>query len=91
VVRAKRVYISAGLVAGIKLGSHTKVVYEEDGGKNKDKNQDDFNISPFRYGLTVRIGFGFVNLYGDYYFTPMFVKEKGPELHPANIGISFTF
>ena len=91
VSRAKRVYISAGLIAGIKLGSHTKVVYTDEGGENKDKNKDDFNISPFRYGMTFRIGFGFVNIYGDYYFTPMFVADKGPELHPINIGLSLTF
>ena len=90
-VRAKRVYISAGLIAGIKLGSHTKVVYQDEGGENKDKEKDDFNISPFRYGMTFRIGFGFVNIYGDYYFTPMFVDGKGPDLHPVNIGLSLTF
>jgi hypothetical protein len=91
VIRSKRIYISAGLIAGLKLGSHSKVVYKDDSGKNKDKNNDDFNISPFRYGITARIGYGNVNLFGDYYFTPMFVSGKGPELHPFTIGLSLTF
>jgi len=90
-IRAKRVFLSAGIVAGLKLGSHTKVVYKDDGGKNKDKNRDDFNINPFRYGLTARLGFGNVSLFGDYYFTPLFVDEKGPELHPFSVGLSFNF
>jgi hypothetical protein len=87
-IRAKRVFISAGIVAGLKLGSHTKVVYKDDNGKSRDKNNDDFNINPFRYGLTARIGFSSVSIFGDYYFTPMFVKDKGPELHPFTVGLA---
>ena len=90
-IRAKRVFLSAGIVAGIKLGSHTKVVYKDDGGKNKDKNNDDFNINPFRYGLTARLGFGNCSIFGDYYFTPMFVEGKGPELHPFSLGLAMNF
>jgi hypothetical protein len=88
--RAKRVFISAGIVAGLKLGSHTKVVYKEENGKTRDKNNDDFNINPFRYGLTARIGFGTLCVFGDYYFTPMFVDGKGPELHPFSLGLAMT-
>jgi hypothetical protein len=91
VVRARRVFISAGLVTGLKLASHTKVVYKDDNGKNKDKNNDDFNISPFRYGLTTRIGFGNLSVFGDYYFTPLFIADKGPHLHPFTIGMAFNF
>jgi hypothetical protein len=87
-IRSKRVYISAGIVAGLKLGSHTKVVYKGNSGKNKDKNNDDFNISPYRYGLTARVGFGNLSVFGDYYFTSMFVKGKGPVLHPFSVGIA---
>jgi hypothetical protein len=90
-IRSKRLFLSAGLVGGIKLGSHTKVVYKDDGGKNKDKNNDDFNINPFRFGLTARLGFGNCNVFGDYYFTPMFVEAKGPALHPFTLGIAMTF
>jgi len=90
-VRSKRAHISAGIVTGLKLGSHTKVVYDDDSGKNKDKNKDDFNISPFRFGLTARIGYGSMSLFGDYYFTPMFIADKGPSLHPFSVGLSVAF
>jgi len=90
-VRSKRVHIAAGVVTGLKLGSHTKVVYKDDSGKNKDKNNDDFNISPFRFGLTARIGYGSMSIFGDYYFTPMFVADKGPSLHPFSVGLSLSF
>lgn len=90
-IRAKRAYISVGIVAGLKLGSHTKVVYKDDGDKNKDKNNDDFNINPFRYGLTARIGFGTLSFFGDYSFTPVFEDNKGPELHPFTLGLAMAF
>ena len=88
--RGRRVFISAGLVGGFKLGSHTKVVFDNDG-KDKSKDKDDFNINPFRYGLTARMGYGCIAVYSDYYFTPMFVRDKGPELHPFNVGLALTF
>src|SRR5512133_788000 len=89
-IRAKRVFLSVGIVAGLKLGSHTKIVYKENG-KNKDKNRDDFNINPFRYGITARAGYGNMSIFGDYYFTPMFVEEKGPQFHPFSVGLAFNF
>jgi hypothetical protein len=90
-IRSRRVFISAGLVTGIKLASHTKVVTKGDNGKIRDKNNDDFNISPFRYGLTARIGYGNICVFGDYYFTPEFVAGKGPELYPFTIGLAANF
>lgn len=90
-LRSHRIYLSAGVVGGLKLGSHTKVLYKDDSGKKKDKNNDDFNLSPFRYGLTARAGFGNLAVYADYYLTPIFVADKGVELHPLSVGLSFTF
>jgi hypothetical protein len=90
-IRAKRVFLSAGIIAGLKLGSHTKVVYKDSQGRMKDKNRDDFNINPFRCGLTARIGYGNISFFGDYYFSPMFIKDKGPELKPISVGLSFNF
>ncbi len=88
--RGKRVFVSAGIIGGFKLGSHTKVVFDNNG-KDKSKDKDDFNINPFRYGLSARLGYGCIAIYSDYYFTPMFVREKGPELHPFNVGLALTF
>jgi hypothetical protein len=89
--RDRRVHISAGLVGGLKLGSHAKVVYKNDDGKDKSKDKDDFNINPFRYGLAARLGYGCIDMYAEYYITPMFVADKGPELHPFNIGLALNF
>ena len=84
----KRIHISAGVIGGLKLGSKTKVVYRENGDKQKDLTRDDFNISPLRYGLAFRIGYRGLNVYANYYLTPLFETSKGPELYPFAIGLT---
>ncbi len=87
----KGVVIAAGVIGGVKLGSNTKIVYKENGDTNKDKKRDDYNLSPFRYGVTARIGVGDWLVYGTYYFTSLFEDQKGPELYPFSIGIALSF
>jgi len=87
----KGVVISAGVVGAVKLGSNTKIVYKEEGDENKDKKRDDYNLSPLKYGLTARIGVGDWLIYGNYYLTSLFEKNKGPELYPFSIGIALSF
>jgi hypothetical protein len=89
--RSDRVYVSAGIIGGVKLGSHTKTVANKEEGEKKSKNKDDFYLNPFRWGLTAHIGYKGVTLYGDYYPTPLFQKNKGPELYPFSAGLALTF
>ena len=79
----KRIYFSAGIIGGVKLGSHTKVKHFS----YKEKVHDDLNINPFRYGATFRIGYKNINLFGTYYNTSFFKEGKGPEIFPFTIGI----
>ncbi|MEF8810978.1 MAG: outer membrane beta-barrel protein [Bacteroidales bacterium] len=84
-------FFSVGMIGGMKLGSHTKVVYRDDGDKNKDKNRSDFFLSPFRYGYTLRAGYGFLKIFANYYDVPLFEKNKGPQLYPFTIGFMLSF
>ncbi len=90
VSHASAINLGAGVIGAVKLGSHTKVVYHDDG-KQKDKNRDDFNLNVLRYGVTARAGYEMVQVYGTCYLSPMFEKTKGPELYPFEIGIALTF
>ncbi len=81
-------YLSAGVIGGLKLRSHSKVVYKESGDKQKIKDHDDFNISPLRYGVTMRMGYKFIKLYANYYPVALFEKNEGPELYPFAIGLT---
>lgn len=84
----KRIYFSAGPVAGVKLFSNTKIVYKEDGDKQKVKDKDDFNLSSLRYGFTARAGYRGLKLFANYYMTPLFESGKGPELYPFSVGLT---
>ena len=85
----RTINIGAGVIGAAKLGSHSKVVYYT-GGKQKDKDKDDFSLNTFRWGATGRVGYEFFQIYGTCYFTSMFEKGKGPELYPFEVGIAFT-
>lgn len=84
-------FLGAGIIGGLKLGSHTKVKYDKDGDNKKNKNRSDFYLSPFRYGYTVRAGYGFLKLFANYYDTPLFEPDRGPELHPFTLGFMLSF
>ncbi len=84
-------HIGGGLMAGLKIGSHTKIVYD-DGNKQKDKYRDSkgFDINPFKFDLIARIGWGKINLYANYSLTTLFKDNHGPELYPFAAGISLS-
>jgi len=56
---------------------------------SKAKDFDDFYLQPFKFDATVRIGWGFVNLFATYSVNQMFKQDKGPEVYPWTIGITF--
>jgi hypothetical protein len=83
--------IAAGPIGAIKLGSHTKMVFEDG---HTVKSYRDFNLNMLRYGVTARVGYGNFQVYGTYYMTPLFQKGKGPggiDLYPFEIGVALSF
>lgn len=85
--RYSQFHMAAGVNAGLRLRSHTKYVYREDGSREKEKEFKSYDLAPFRYEAIVRIGWGRVNLFATYALNSMFKDEKWPEIYPVNIGI----
>jgi hypothetical protein len=83
----KAFHLGAGIVGGIRLGSRTKQIWDENG-RQKKVVKDSYNLNPFRYSLMLRVGFRGVNLYADYALSGMFKNGKGPELYPFSAGIT---
>jgi hypothetical protein len=83
----KTFHIALGVIGGLKTGSHLKLVKEVGGDESKVKYRDDFNINPWRYDATVRLGYRNFTVFGSYNLAVMFKDKKGPELNTFTAGI----
>lgn len=83
----KRLIFDIGAYCGFKIGSHTKMVDARSG--SKEKSRRDININPIQYGTIFQFGHRHAKLFATYNFSTLFNKDKGPELHPIQLGISF--
>lgn len=81
-----RLFVNAGIVGGVIIGSHTKVKADD----TKRKDHSGFNLNSFKYAATARVGYKDISLYATYSLNPLFQSGKGPELTPFTIGISFS-
>jgi hypothetical protein len=59
----------------------------ENGDRQKSRNNDDFNLNPFRVNASVRLGYGSFVLFANYALTPLFQKNEGPDLTAFSTGI----
>lgn len=81
-------HLAVGGMASYRLGSKTKQIFSQNGSDYKVKNRTDFNMNPFRFSAVARIGYGDFTLFAAYSLTPLFEKDKGPELYPFTVGLS---
>lgn len=92
--------LAIGAKVGLLINEHTK--YKGDNvfgtygitGANppevKIKTYNTPNINKFRYGVTARIGYGNINLFGFYSLSPLFQADKAvTTINPFSVGISF--
>lgn len=67
-----------GGYAGYRIGGNTKFVYREDGEKQKDKNQNNYYLENFRYGIRAQVGFKGLDLFATYDINSVFAGDRGP-------------
>ncbi len=58
--------------------------------RNIVKSVNNFNLQPFRFDATIRMGYGIVSLYATYALNKMFLKGQGPDLNQWSVGISIS-
>lgn len=87
-VQEKPMYLAAGVEAGLKIGSRTKMK-SPDGIKNRYKN--DFHVNPYTLALAARLGYDAFGIYASYNMTTLFKADEGPELYPFAMGITINF
>lgn len=86
-IKSRKLYFSLGLFGEIRGWSKQKQKYVINETTYKDKQVDNFQLSPFTYGLSARAGYGDIGVFVEYTLVPLFKKEKGPEMYPVMIGI----
>ncbi len=80
--------IGAGGFVGYRLGSHTKLKYEEDGNTKKDKDRGNYNLEDFQYGVQGTIGIRSIDLFAKYNLNNTFKDNRGPQAQTISFGIS---
>lgn len=90
-VSDKNINIGFGVLGAVRLGGHTKMVYDYKGNDIKDKQRGDFHMNWYRYGLTGQIGYGSVGIFVNYSLSTLFKDDEGPELYPWSAGIHLAF
>ena len=81
--------IGIGPYIGYRVGSHSKLVYKDDGDLEKEKNRDSFYLNNFRYGARLQLGFYGTDLFFNYDLNELFAEGKGPKLNAVSFGVIF--
>ncbi|MGC1242130.1 MAG: hypothetical protein WA874_11095 [Chryseosolibacter sp.] len=78
-----------GPYVGYRVSSKSKLVYEEGGEREKEKNRDNFYLNNLRYGFRLQIGVRSTDLFVNYDMNDLFAEGKGPELNAISFGLIF--
>jgi hypothetical protein len=84
-------FFNFGVIGALRIGSHTKEVFELNGEKQKQKQRNDYHLSALKYDLTTRIGYNNLSLFVNYGLSTFLNKNEGPELYPWSAGLGFSF
>ncbi|MCD8164995.1 MAG: outer membrane beta-barrel protein [Bacteroides sp.] len=84
-------YLSAGVVGVVKLGGSSRVRYRDEQGKRHKIKEGGMYLRPVSFDLQVQGGIGWFGVYAKYSPLSAFEKNKGPEVHPVTLGVSFNF
>ena len=88
--RNKGFKAAIGLRVGTLVGAHTKARRSVGGTKVIDKVNTRRYLETWRYGATVRVGWGNFSLFGAYQFSSVFKENQGPQVTPYSVGLCIT-
>lgn len=78
-----------GPYIGYRIGSHSKLVYEDGDDREKDKDRGNFYLNNVRYGARLQLGYRSTDLFFNYDINELFATGKGPKLNAFSFGIIF--
>lgn len=78
--------IGAGMYAGYRIDSWTKIKYSDNGDNKKDKDKGNYYLNNFRYGVKAQVGFRGMDLFFNYDLNDVFATDRGPQLQAISFG-----
>jgi hypothetical protein len=81
---------SVGGEGALLLSSHTKIVRENEGDKQKDKVYGQQNLNPFKLSGIARVSIGDFGIFARYGFTDMFKGSRDDGLSNFSLGLTLT-
>ena len=79
-----------GFYGGYRLASYSKVRFNNDGGRERERQHNNFNLNDFQYGVRAQVGFREVDVFVNYTLSPVFRDNQGlPNLNTWTFGIEF--
>ncbi|HUM45590.1 MAG TPA: outer membrane beta-barrel protein [Chitinophagales bacterium] len=89
--RGRSFLIAPGFRGGVKVGDFWKLNYNNNiAGVDKIKLYGVENLSPFRYGVSLRLMYYKFGLFGYYQLNHLFEGNKGPDISPFSVGITIS-
>jgi hypothetical protein len=84
---------SLGFRAGVRIAGFTKVYYDEDDEKIKEKIRRDWSLNKYRYGIYAKAGFGNFNVFLYQNLSTLFTKGDAPgnDINTYTMGIALQF
>ncbi len=90
--KAHSIYISGGVVAGIKTFSSYKVCYNDASGNKVEKVEArGLNTNPLSINFMGQVGMGDISVFAKYSPTNLFQSGKGPEVRTVSLGLMLHF
>jgi hypothetical protein len=81
--------IGLGPYIGYRVASRSKLVYNEDGNRQKDKERNNLYLNNIRYGARLQLGFRSTDFFFNYDMNELFATGKGPKLNAFSFGVIF--
>lgn len=94
-VTKSKMRFTLGMKFGFVIDSKTKLkgdAFDSEGTLGwgtKEKHKDVNRLESTRFGVQARIGYKWVHLYGYYSLNKLFIANKGPQVYPISIGLTF--
>lgn len=81
-------HFAAGVIGGWRIHTKYHQEYSVDGTDITQEKVAKYNVHPFRYSVTTRLGYGKYNIFAEYSPMPLFERGEGPEVYPFSAGIT---